>query len=42
MDIGDSILPEINVQTFDNYKAEKKFAKSLPSDGFVNKYDPEG
>lgn len=38
----DSLLPQLNIQTFASSAAEKKFSKSLPSDGFVNKYDPEG
>ena len=35
-------LPTINAQTFNNYKAELFYSHPLPSDGFVNRYDPEG
>ena len=35
-------LPKIGAQGFDNYKAEMLYSHVLPSDGFVNRYDPEG
>lgn len=38
----DHYLPELQTQTFNGYKAEHKYSHSLPSDGFVNRYDPEG
>lgn len=36
------VLPTVGIQCFNDYKASKVDSFSLPSDGFVNRYDPQG